>query len=66
MVVSITVIKIWKDDLIFYEAELNKWEKDFKRLQSLDTHKDNFPEQSLQVHIFDLGISDKMPSQWLF
>ena len=40
--------------------------KDFERLQGLDTHKDNFLEQSLQVHIFDPGFSDKMSSEWLF
>ena len=46
MVVSITVMKFWKKDLIFYKAESNKWEKDFERLEGLETHKDNFPEQS--------------------
>ena len=37
----------------FYKAKLNKWEKDIERLQVLETHKDDFPEQSLQVHVFD-------------
>ena len=50
----------------FYKAKSNKWEKDFERLQGLQTHKDNFPKQSLQVQVFDPGFEDEMPSQWQF
>ena len=38
----------------------------FERLEGLETHKDNFPEKSVQVCVFDPGFWEKMLSQWLF
>ena len=50
----------------FYTAKSNKWEKEIRRLGRLETHKDNFPEQSLQVHVFDPQFWDERPPQWQF
>ena len=38
----------------FYKAKSNKCEKDIRRFDRLKTHEDDFPEQSLQVPVFDL------------
>ena len=40
----------------FYKAKSNKWEKEVWRLDRLKTHEDDFPEQFLQVPVFDDGL----------